>query len=124
LIKNHKEYTQGEYYLGLLYAEQKRYREAADILEEATKRPDVNPRIYYNLGLIYQYLKEEKKAESSLLKAYAVSSNEFDIIYALVDFYIKNGNKNIALKYANEIDKKFPSNPAGKQILDFIQNQM
>jgi tetratricopeptide (TPR) repeat protein len=124
LIKNHKEYTQGEYYLGLLYAEQKRYKEAADILEEATKKPNVNPRIYYNLGLIYQYLKEEKKAESSLLKAYTVSPNEFDIIYALVDLYIKKGNKNIALKYANEIDEKFPSNPAGKQILDFIQNQM
>ena len=123
LIKNHKEYTQGEYYLGLLYAEQKRYKEAADILEEATKKPNVNPRIYYNLGLIYQYLKEEKKAESSLLKAYTVSPNEFDIIYALVDLYIKKGNKNIALKYAKEIDKKFPSNPAGKQILDYIQNQ-
>jgi len=124
LIKNHEEYTQGEYYLGLLYAEQKRYREAADILEEATKKPNVNPRIYYNLGLIYQYLKEEKKAESSLLKAYSVSPNEFDLIYALADFYIKKGNKNTALKYADEIDKKFPSNPAGKQIIDFIQKQM
>jgi tetratricopeptide (TPR) repeat protein len=103
-----------------LYAEQKRYKEAADILEEATKKPNVNPRIYYNLGLIYQYLKEEKKAESSLLKAYSVSPNEFDVIYALADFYIKKGNKNTALKYADEIDKKFPSNPAGTQMINYI----
>jgi len=124
LIGNHKEYTEGEYYLGLLYAEQKRYKEAADILEKATERQDVSPRIYYNLGLIYQYLDEEKKAESSLLKAYSVSPNEFDIIYALVDHYIKSGNKDLATQYAKEIDEKFPSNPAGKQILDFIRNQM
>ncbi len=56
LIKNHSEYTQGEYYLGLLYAEQKRYKEAAEVLEKAASRADVNPRIFYNLGLIYQYL--------------------------------------------------------------------
>jgi tetratricopeptide (TPR) repeat protein len=124
LITNHSEYTEGNYFLGLLYAEQKRYKDAADILEKATKKPNVNPRIYYNLGLIYQYLNNSKKAESSLLKAYSVSPNEFDVIYALADFYIKKGNKNTALKYAAEIDKKFPSNPAGKQILDFIQNQI
>ena len=124
LIRNHEEYTQGEYYLGLLYAEQKRYNEAADILEKATQRPPVNPRIYYNLGLIYQFLNEQKKAEISLHKAYSVSPDEFDIIYALVDYNIKNGNKRTALRYAEELDNKFPSNPSGKQILNYIRSQM
>ena len=80
---------QGEYYLGILYAEQKKYKEAAEVLEKATLKSDVNPRIYYNLGLIYQYLNNNSKAESSLLKANQLSQNEFDVIYALADFYIK-----------------------------------
>ena len=41
LIKKHPEYTEGNYYLGLLYAEQKRYKEAAEILEKATLKADV-----------------------------------------------------------------------------------
>ena len=89
LIKNHPEYTEGNYFLGLLYAEQKRYKEAADNLEIAATKSNSNARIYYNLGLLYQYLNNFAKAEESLLKAYSLVPNDFDIIYALADFYIK-----------------------------------
>ena len=122
LIKNHKDYTDGEYYLGLLYAEQKKYREAADILEKGTKRANVNPRIYYNLGLVYQYLNDEKKAESALLKAYSITPNEFDVIYALTDFYIRSGENSKALAYANELKRKFPSNPDVDKLIVYIQS--
>jgi tetratricopeptide (TPR) repeat protein len=124
LIYNHPEYTEGNYYLGLLYAEQKRYDEAAEILEKVTVSAVVNPRIYYNLGLIYQYLNNPVKAESSLLKAYSVSANEFDIIYALTDFYIKRENFTTAMRYADELKKKFPSNPAGEQLRKYIEHKV
>ena len=124
LIKNHSEYTEGEYYLGLLYAEQKRYSEAAEILEKATLKSNVNPRIFYNLGIIYQYLENPKRAESSLLKAYSLTPDNFDVIYALADFYIKQSNFTSAMKYANEVKEKFPSNPAGSQLSNFINDQM
>jgi len=124
LIKNHPEYTEGNYYLGLLYAEQKRYNEAAEILEKATLSTVVNPRIYYNLGLIYQYLNNSAKAESSLLKSYSLSPNEFDIIYALADFYIRGVNFTSAIKYADELKVKFPSNPAGEKLIQFINGKM
>lgn len=120
LIKNHSEYTQGEYYLGLLYAEQKRYKEAAEVLEKAASKADMNPRIFYNLGLIYQYLNKKEKAESSLRKAYSSSPDEFDIIYALADFYIKRGEKNPALKYAEELKVKFPSRSDGSELVNYI----
>ncbi|MCU0407054.1 MAG: hypothetical protein MUE64_08840 [Ignavibacteriaceae bacterium] len=121
---NHPEYTEGEYYLGLLYAEQQRYIEAAEILEKATLRENINPRIYYNLGLIYQYLNNNGKAEAALLKANSISPNQFDIIYALADLYIKAGDHTNAMKYAEELKIKFPSNPAGSQLLNFIDDQM
>ena len=123
LIKNHSEYTQGEYYLGLLYAEQQRYSEAAEVLEKATLKADVNPRIYYNLGLIYQFLNDKVKAESSLLKANSISPNQFDIIYALADFYIKSANYTTAMKYAEELKIKFPSNSMVEQLHSYILQQ-
>jgi tetratricopeptide (TPR) repeat protein len=124
LIKNHPEYIEGNYFLGLLYAEQKRYREAAENLEIAAAKSISNARIYYNLGLLYQYLNDFTKAENSLFKAYSILPNDFDIIYALADFYIKRGNPNKAVLYANEIKNKFPSNPAGQNLLNHINSRM
>jgi tetratricopeptide (TPR) repeat protein len=123
LIKNHPEYNEGEYYLGLLYAEQKRYKEAADVLEKATLNDNVNPRIYYNLGLIYQYLNNPSKAESSLLKSYSLSPDEFDVLYALATFYIQREKFQNAIRYADEIKTKFPSNPAGDQLIKYIKGK-
>ncbi len=124
MIKNHKEYTDGYYQLGLLYAEQKRYNEAAAMLEKATLAENANPRLYYNLGILYQYLNNPAKAESSLLKAFSLLPNEFDVLYALADFYIKREKYQSALKYAEELKIYFPSNPAGAQLLNFINDQL
>ncbi len=123
LIKNHPEYTEGNYYLGLLYAEQKRYDEAADILERAALRENVNPRIYYNLGLIYQYLNNPNESRIIFIKAYSISPNEFDVLYALADFYIKKESYPSAMKYVNEMKLKFPSNPTGEQLVKYIYNK-
>jgi tetratricopeptide (TPR) repeat protein len=124
LINNHPEFTEGEYYLGLLYAEQQRYSEAVTILEKATQRKHFNPRVYYNLGLIYQYLNNNAKAEASLLKANSISPNQFDIIHALADFYIKAGDHTAAMKYAEELKEKYPSNSAGEELINYLNAQL
>jgi len=59
-----------------------------------------------------------------LLKAYSKSPDEFDINYALADFYIKTGNRSKATFYANEINIKFPTNPAGQNLLNHIKSNM
>jgi tetratricopeptide (TPR) repeat protein len=120
LIKNHPEYTIGYYYIGLLYAEQKRYTEAADALEKGEKVNPSNRQIYYNLGIIYQYLNNTVKAESSLLKAYSISPDEFDVLYALADFYIKKADYQKAMKFAAEIKQKYPSNQDGIKLLNYL----
>ncbi len=124
LIKNHKEYTDGFYQLGLLYAEHKRYKEAAEYLEKAAIQTNANNRIYYNLGLIYQYLNDDKNAEISLLKGNSNAPNDFDMLFALADFYVKRNRIEEAKKYASELENKFPSNPAGKQIIDYIKQSI
>ena len=58
LIKRNPEYTEANYSLGLLYAEQKRFDKAVLQLEIAATKTISNARIYYNLGLLYQYLND------------------------------------------------------------------
>lgn len=123
LIKNHPEYNDGEYYLGLLYAEQKRYKESAIYLEQHLKRKNPNPRTYYNLGLIYQYLNENQKAESILFKGNTLIPNNFDLIFALSDYYLKQKNFSKALQYAKELKSKFPSKPEGQGIINYINSK-
>ena len=109
------------YYLGLLKAEQKKYEEAALYLGKAILLPNPNPRVYYNLGLIYQYLNKPKKSEEILLRGLSKSPNNFNIIYALSDFYIKMGNKKKALLFANELKVKYPDYPIGNRIIEIIK---
>ena len=124
LVKNHKEYSEGFYYLGLLYAEQKRYNESAEYLEKALKQENPNPRVYYNLGLVYQQLNKFIQAEEILLNGNKLLPNNFDIIFALSDLYLKQKNYTLAIKFARELKAKFPSRPEGQGILNYINEQM
>jgi tetratricopeptide (TPR) repeat protein len=124
LIKNHQEYTEGFYYLGLLYAEEKQFKESANYLEKALKQKNPNPRVYYNLGLVYQQLNENKKAESTLLEGNKLQPYNFDLVYALSNYYLKQKNFVNALSYANELKKMFPSRPEGQGLINFIKEQM
>lgn len=124
LIKNHKEYTEGNYYLGLLYAEQKKYHDAAEYLEKDLLQKEPNQRTFYNLGLVYQYLNENQKAESILLKGNTLIPNNFDLIFALADFYLKQKNFSEALQYAEELKLKFPLRAEGQEIINYINNQV
>jgi tetratricopeptide (TPR) repeat protein len=124
LVKNHNDYTEGFYYLGLLYAEKKEYKKSADCFEKALLQKDVNARVYYNLGLVYQYLNENKKAESALLSGNKLLPNSFDFIYALSDYYFKQKDYSRALQYANELKLKFPSKPEGQMLINYINEQL
>jgi len=123
LIKNNKEYTEGNYYLGLLYAEQKHYNDAANYLEKALLQKNPNSRVYYNLGLVYQQLDENEKAENILQKGNELTPNNFDLSFALSDFYLKQNDYTKALKYAAELKTKFPSKPEGQGLINYITSQ-
>jgi len=124
LIENHNEYVDGYYQLGLLYAEQKRFNESAAMLEKAALQTNFNPRIYYNLGIIYQYLNDANKAEAALLKANVLLKDDFDVKYALADFYIKKEDFTLALRFVKEIREKFPSNPTAAELENYINQKV
>ena len=111
------------YSLGLLLAEKQEYEEAAQMLEEAIKLLPDRIRIRYNLGLIYQYLNEPAKAEKALLDGLVSSPDNFDLLFAIADFYVKQGAWENARKFAERLNDLYPENEAGQNILSVLKNR-
>jgi predicted CXXCH cytochrome family protein len=123
MIANHPDITDGYYYLALLYGEQRKYTEAIALLETASTKPGSNPRIFYNLGLLYQMTNENGKCETTLLKGLSKDPGNFDLLYALFDFEMKQNNKTKARIYIEQLKSWYPND---KQVADlygeFIRN--
>lgn len=120
LIKTHPEFNDSYYSLGLLLAEQNKYEESAIYLEKAAELISNRPRIFYNLGLIQQYLKQNRKAESALNRAKQIDPTNLDYSYALADHYLKTNQPAKAKQIAEEIKVKFPASGVGEQILNYL----
>lgn len=112
------------YSLGLLLAEMGNYNESAIYLEKASRQMHGRSRIFYNLGLIYQALGNMTRAESSLAKALQLEPESFDCMYALADHYIKVSNLEKALQYAQKIMEKYPDDPSGQQLKNYIEDRI
>jgi tetratricopeptide (TPR) repeat protein len=117
LVAYHPEVTDGYYYLALLYAEQKRYMEAIDLLETASTKPGNNPRIYYNLGLLYQMTDQHDKCEATLLKGLSLAPCDFDLLYAMFAFHM---NRNDRVKAGPFLERMKSCFPGEKQVQDLF----
>ena len=93
------------------------------MLEEAIKLLPDRIRIRYNLGLIYQYLNEPAKAEKALLDGLVSSPDNFDLLFAIADFYVKQGAWENARKFAERLNDLYPENEAGQNILSVLKNR-
>jgi tetratricopeptide (TPR) repeat protein len=123
LVANNPDVTDGYYYLALLYAEQKKYIEAIALLETAVTKPGNNPRIFYNLGLLYQMTGQNDKCESTLVKGLGMDPGNFDILYALFAFHMKQNNKVKAATYIEQLKSFYPNDKQVEDMyLQFKQN--
>ncbi len=115
MVLNHPDVTDGYYYLALLYSEQQKYAEAIRLLETAMLKNVTNPRIFYNLGLLYQMTNQNEKCESTLLKGLSQYPGNFDILYALFAFHMKQNNLGKAATYIEQLKTWYPND---KQVLE------
>jgi pentatricopeptide repeat protein len=60
------------------------------------------------------------KAEAALLRALEIEPDNMDFLYAMADHYIKAGRWDDARHMAQQMITLDPSNPAGRDILNFI----
>ncbi|MEN8119878.1 MAG: tetratricopeptide repeat protein [Bacteroidota bacterium] len=70
---------EGYYYLGLIKSEQNMFKEAIKYLNKAAKINANMPRIYYNLGLLYQKTGKKTKAEKALKETLKISPDTWII---------------------------------------------
>ncbi len=122
ITTNHPEVAESFYSLGLLLAEMQKYEEAVYFLEIAGEKIPGRGRIFYNLGLLQQYLGRTKDAEESLLRAVEIEPDNFDFLYAMADFYIKNEDLTRARIYALQILEKHPENQNGLGLMEFLNS--
>ena len=122
LVVNNPDGSEGYYYLALLYAEQKRYQEAVQLLETAATKPGRNARIFYNLGLLYQMMNENEKSEATFVKGLELEPANFDLLYALFAFHVKQNNKVKAGEYIEKMKALYPGNKDVQQMYQQFKN--
>jgi tetratricopeptide (TPR) repeat protein len=109
LVTNHPDVIEGYYYLALLYGEQQKYPEAIRLLETATSKPGCTSRIFYNLGLLYQMVNQNDRCESTLIKGLAIEPGNYDLLYALFAFEMKQNNRAKATPYIEKLISLYPN---------------
>ena len=119
LVSNHPDVLDGYYYLALLYAEQKKYSEAIDLLETASKKPGTYPRIFYNLGLLYQMTGQNEKCVAAFEKGLVLDPCSADLLYALFAFHM---NQNDRVKAGPYVEKMKACFPGEKQVQDMYDD--
>jgi len=109
LVTTNPTLSDGYYYLALLYGEQKRYAEAIALLETAGSKGIATPRIYYNLGLMYQATGSAFQCETTLLKGLRMDPCNFDILYALITFHMTRNDRIKASAYVEKLRACYPN---------------
>ncbi|MGD8331286.1 MAG: HEAT repeat domain-containing protein, partial [Acidobacteriota bacterium] len=111
------------YWLALLTAAEQP-RQAVDLLRQAADAMPDNGRVRYNLGLLLQQLGEDAAAETALRQALELEPEQFDYLYALVDFYARRDRLPEALALADRIIALHPGDPRGPQIKAMLEEQL
>lgn len=107
-IKNVPEDGNAYYTYGLFLTERQRYDESLEYLLKAGEFDLGNPRIYYNIAMMYDFKKDEKNAEAYLLRCIEMEPFTIDYYSVLLNQYLKNGNNAKAKRLAQQVVEKFP----------------
>jgi tetratricopeptide (TPR) repeat protein len=80
----------------------------------------LNPKVYYNYGLLLNGNKKGNEAESVLQKGISVSPNSPDLYYALSFVYIQMNNIPKAKQAATTLKRLDPSNQEYQQLFQSL----
>ena len=83
LLKKKPEYFKATQLLADIYCNQERYKEAANIYNDAIKYNPTSYELYYNLGIVYTMLNDFQNAKNCYEKAAAINTLEYATYYNL-----------------------------------------
>jgi tetratricopeptide (TPR) repeat protein len=103
------------YNLGLILSETKKYKESLDVLIKASKMDGVNPRVYYNIAMMYDFFKDYDNAVR-YLKLGIKKNPDVSSYSNLYSYYQKYNKTKEAKALAEEMIRKFPDDPDVQQL--------
>ena len=103
-----------------MLAEEKKYEEAAALLQRATKAEPANARARYNLGLILQALGRVPEATAALAGALAIEPDNAEYLNALAYFYLQRGDARRAEPLVARLIERHPEDPSGPQLRQLL----
>ena len=108
-----------------MYGEQGKFADAIVLLEHASAKANANPRIWYNLGLLYQKTGQNVKSEAALNQGLRSDPCNFDLLYALFVFHMNQHNREKATPLIEKLKSCYPDAKQVKDIYDdFVRRGM
>ena len=111
------------YSLGLLLAEEERYQPAAASLGRAARLLPGRARVRYNQGLVLQRLGRTDAAETALVAANALDPRDPDVLNALAQLLLGNGDHDRALAYAEALQQLDPGAAGPRRLLEEVRRR-
>ncbi len=119
------EWGDGFYSLGLLVAEDPaRLKEAAAILETASKKMPKHARAHYNLGISLWQLGEKARGAKALAQAGRLDPTNPVYPLGLAQFYAQDKKWRVALPYARKAAELSPADPTTQRLLLLINRNL
>jgi predicted Zn-dependent protease len=94
--------------------------EAEKSFAKAVALKSMNPRVYYNYGLLLNQNKKSKHAEAILLKGIALNPSDSELYYALTFVYMQSNNRIKALETAVRLKQLDANNPNYQQVFSSL----
>ena len=95
------------YNKGIDFFNKKCYKESLECFKLAADKPDIQPQVFYNMALTYQYLEEYEKAKTIYKKFLNLRPNDYDGLYNLaLIYYTENSYEKAITLFEKCIDIK------------------
>jgi Flp pilus assembly protein TadD len=107
--------------LGLLLIRTGQKSEAMPALKRAWELQPDNPRYGYVYGIALNSFGEREKAIAILEDVSHRHPNDHQILFTLITLYRDQGNRTVALQYANRLMSLSPQDPAVQQLFQQLQ---
>ncbi|NOU60289.1 tetratricopeptide repeat protein, partial [Marinifilum caeruleilacunae] len=104
----------------LFLSERQRYDESMEYLLKAARLSPDNPRIFYNVAMMYDFRNDKKQAVNYLNSAIKIDPENSDYYLALLNLHVKYQQINESKTLAKEILSKFPDIRQKEDILAIL----
>jgi len=123
ILDDYPEQYDAAYSLALLLVGGNRVDEGLHYLARAAGGMPQRARVHYNLGLLLAQLLRDEEAAVALRNALNIEPQNFDYLYALIDFHYKRDHFGEALDYTERMIEAHPLQRFGYDMKASIENR-